>query len=305
MKGEIIKREDDSVIKTDTEIFYDIQKVEKVLNRNTLLIIESLSKRALPIDDLSKTTKIPMKMLRKYLETLEEYEIVKKNSKRQRYEVMTNGLSLIFNKEKLQTMPTSEIDANTKKFYEEFIKDNKFNGYICVGSPDPHGDYSAIARDTHFAIYLGMFLGKLTDLPQQSPVVLDTAVISRNLYKNNLILIGGPVTNLITRDINNFLPIKFTKEEGWALKSQDKFYNRDYEGILAKIKNPYDKTKAIILMGGIRNIGTLSAILAATRFSKFTFRSYEGTYPWYTMVRGYDIDGDGEIDSVETQVGSR
>ena len=65
MKGEILKREDDSVIRTDTEIFDDLQKVEKVLNRNTLLIIESLSKRALPIDELAKATKIPMKMLRK------------------------------------------------------------------------------------------------------------------------------------------------------------------------------------------------------------------------------------------------
>ena len=41
-------------------------------------------------------------------------------------------------------------------------------------------------------------------------------------------------------------------------------------------------------------------MLAATRFSNITFKGYTGEIPWSRMVRGYDIDGDGQIDSIET-----
>ena len=41
-------------------------------------------------------------------------------------------------------------------------------------------------------------------------------------------------------------------------------------------------------------------MLAATRFSNITFKGYNGEVPWSLMVRGYDIDGDGQIDSIET-----
>ncbi len=301
MKGKIIGSRNGHEFVTDTEIIKSDVDVKKIINKDSLAVLNLLSKKNASIKDISKELKIPAKTVVGILDYLQENNIIKLDNKKQKFEIDTNGLSLIINDSKVRVIAKAEeISEGTKKFYENFLRDGKFNGYICVGSPDPHGEYNAIARDGHLATYLGLFLGRFIDNPMTSTIVLDTNVISRNLFKNNLILVGGPVTNLVTRDINNFLPIRFIKEEGWALKNEDKFYSRDYEGLLAKIKNPYDKSKSIIVMSGIRNIGTLAAILAATKFSYSTFKSYNGDLPWYTIVRGYDVDGDGEVDSVET-----
>lgn len=301
MKGKLFGNKNSEKFVTDTNIILNGDDIEKLVNKKSLSILNLLSKKALSIQEIAKDMKMPIKTVVDMLNTMQDNEMIKLNTKKQKFEIDTNGISIIIDQNKIRNLPKQEeISEGTRKFYDSFIKDEKFNGYICVGSPDPHGEYNAVARDGHFATYLGLFLGKLVDTQANYPVVLDTTVISRNLFKNNLILIGGPVTNLVTRDINNFLPIRFIKEEGWALKSENKFYSRDYEGLLAKIKNPYDKSKVIIVMSGIRNIGTFAAILAATRFSYNTFKSYEGEIPWYSIVRGYDVDGDGEIDSIET-----
>ncbi|MCW1301987.1 MAG: hypothetical protein OH316_02535, partial [Candidatus Parvarchaeota archaeon] len=101
------------------------------------------------------------------------------------------------------------------------------------------------------------------------------------------------------RDINNFLPVKFFKEEGWMLKYKDNIYGNENEGVIERIRNPYDKSKTIILLSGIKNKGTLSAILAATKFASSTFKNYQGEQTWHTIIRGYDVSGKGSIDVVE------
>ncbi len=110
--------------------------------------------------------------------------------------------------------------------------------------------------------------------------------ISPTLLKNNLVIIGGPFHNSITRDlfskIQN-LPFHFeddaslvyTYEDGKIDKftpnlydpneNKDKhsFYDNDYALIL-NVKNPYAQGKRIILIAGCRSVGCYGATVYLT-----------------------------------------
>jgi hypothetical protein len=80
----------------------------------------------------------------------------------------------------------------------------------------------------------------------------------------------------------------------------DKIYHLDNLGIIAKVKNPFNKSKNIILIAGVRSIGTKSAVIAFTNFGKKTFLDYKGNEnEWAVIVQGYDMDSDGKIDYVD------
>jgi predicted transcriptional regulator len=304
MKSYILKNDGEEYFVNDTKIVEDINDIKPIADEKAVSIMKKLSKKPYNSTSLAKELKFDKKTIAFYIGKLEKAGLIsiEPQKKGEVVKAVYNSFSYEINSNKIKFDPKMKTKENqySINFFSKFINNEKFDGYICVGASDPHGEYKAVARDSHYTAYLGMFLGQFINLPQSMPIVLDTDVISKNLFKNNLILIGGPVTNLVTRDINNFLPIKFIKEEGWGLKDRNGIHIRDYEGTIEKIKNPFDKDKDIILIGGIRNIGTLSAMLAATRFSNITFKGYNGEVPWSLMVRGYDIDGDGQIDSIET-----
>ena len=194
----------------------------------------------------------------------------------------------------------------TKKFLKEFIdKENFFNGLIIVGSPNPHGIFKTSARDSHYAIHLAFYLGTLCNVPQGFIVKLDEdAKAEKELDSNNLIVIGGPGTNIVTSEFNKYLPIKFNEENYWAglTDKSGKIYHLDNIGIIAKIRNPFNEDKNIILIAGVRSIGTKSAVIAFSNFNKKTFSDYKGEEKgWSAIVQGYDMDSDGKIDYVDVE----
>ena len=307
MKTYILKTDSGEYFVNDTKIIQDGKTLKEVTNEASIAAAIALGKHPMTAEGVAKALKVSKKSALRILNNLRDAGIVdaaemrQKKPEKAQYVRKTNSLSFQYSDAhvKLNLREKGIDDEQTAKFYRKFIKDGRFDGYICVGSTDPHGEYKAVSRDTHYALYLSMFLGQFVDLPKAFPIVLDTDVIAKNLFKNNLIVVGGPVTNLVTRDINMHLPVKFVKEEGWTLKDRNGIHSRDYEGVVESIKNPFDKTKDIILFGGVRHIGTLAAILAGTKFNRLTFRDYNEERAWSVLVRGYDIDGDGEIDSVE------
>ena len=305
MKTFILKTDENGYFLNDTKIIKEVEDLKGIANETALGALKILAKKPASSDELAKLLKVPQKKMPLVIKALEKAGLIgiqnttpkrgnifKSAANSFSYEVTDANVKVPLKEQRI-------TDTGTGDFFHKFIRDGKFEGLICVGSTDPHGEYKSISKDTHYAMYLTMFLGQFCSLPKNFPIVLDTDIISKNLFKNNLILIGGPVTNLITRDINSYLPIKFEKEEGWGLKDKDGVHTRDYEGVIEKIRNPFDKTKDIILLSGIRNIGTFSSILAATRFSNITFKGYSNELTWSVLIRGYDIDGDGEIDSIE------
>jgi hypothetical protein len=201
-----------------------------------------------------------------------------------------------------QTHPGYEYPYG-RKFFNEYIPNNCFNGLIIVGAPDPHGPYRSSARDGHYAVHLAFFLGMISNIPSEFIVKLDTdAKAEKVIEGNNLISIGGPGTNIITAEFNKFLPIKFNEKNFWSglvQGSSAKLYHLDSQGLIAKIKNPYNHEKNIIVVAGVRSIGTKSAVLALTNYSEDILKNYQNEEEWALVVQGFDMNADGKIDHVD------
>ena len=105
----------------------------------------------------------------------------------------------------------TDIDRINKKYYDflnPFIVDGKLDALIIVGSPDPHGPELARSRDGYYGMDLALFLGTFLNYAPEFKEKLDTETRENDL-QNNLILIGGPVVNKVTVQLNERLPIKF------------------------------------------------------------------------------------------------
>ncbi|MBD3310447.1 S-layer protein, partial [Candidatus Woesearchaeota archaeon] len=161
-----------------------------------------------------------------------------------------------------------------------------------------HGPFKARARDGHYAIALALFLGNYAEQGRQFSVKLDTEIDLKK-HKNNLIVVGGPVTNLVMARINDFLPSRFSEKKPWGIRSSRDTYTEDEIGMIARITNPYNPEYKIIAIAGIRFSGTRSAAIALTRDWKKLLDRFTGQKEWSGIVHGYDIDGDGKVDSIE------
>jgi hypothetical protein len=195
-----------------------------------------------------------------------------------------------------------------QEFFKEFINTNGvFEGKIVVGSPSPHGPFKTSARDGHYAAYLTFFLGQFAKMPEEFAIKLDVDVKAEKEEKNNLILVGGPGTNLLTQEINEHLPTQFSMqstEHGFLLgglvsKKTKLVYTGDAAGLVAKIENPWDKSKRIIVLAGNKAVGTKACVLALTNFWKKTLRAYSDYEAFTAVIQGFDLDGDGKVDSIE------
>jgi DNA-binding transcriptional ArsR family regulator len=190
-----------------------------------------------------------------------------------------------------------EIPPKVKEFFQPFISEGKFKGFIIVGSPDPHGPHKSRARDGHYGIDLAMYLGNLVSLSKDFSTFLDVDV-NLKTFNHNLIIVGGPVTNLITAEINEFLPYKFTQGDMWGIKSK-KLYTEDNIGLISKIENPYFPDKTIILLAGNRFNGTKAAVIGLTRYTEQILVRFSHQKNFSVIVEGFDIDADGRIDHIE------
>ncbi|TET25613.1 MAG: hypothetical protein E3J73_05995 [Candidatus Bathyarchaeum sp.] len=216
------------------------------------------------------------------------------------------GIELPFGYQKINRFPVTNIDEKMKEFLSPFIKDGTFDGKIVVGSPDPHGPFKAKARDGHYAAYLTLFLGQFVELPEDFPIKLDVDVKAEKEEGNNLILVGGPGTNLITQEFNEFLPIRFNmmpSEHGFLLgglvsEKTQKVYTADNMGLIARIPNPWNMEKSVIVLAGNKAVGTKACVLALTKFWKKTLKNFDDER-FAVVIQGFDLDGDGKVDSIE------
>jgi DNA-binding transcriptional ArsR family regulator len=218
------------------------------------------------------------------------------------------GVELPFGYQKIKTVSSPIPDERIRKFLSPFLwKDGGFDGKIVVGSPDPHGPFKARARDGHYASYLALFLGQFVELPEDFVIKLDVDVKAEKEEENNMILVGGPGTNLITQEVNKFLPIRFNmmpSEHGFLLgglisEKTGNTYTADTVGIIARIINPWNNEKRIIVLAGNKAVGTKACVLALTRFYKDLLRKFSDEETFATVIQGFDLDGDGKVDSIE------
>jgi len=219
------------------------------------------------------------------------------------------GVELPFGYRKMTAPAAPSLNEKLKQFLNPLLKDNLFDGKIVVGSPDEHGPFKARARDGHYAAYLSLFLGQFVQLPDDFVIKLDVDVKAEKDENNNLILVGGPGTNLLTQEVNDFLPIRFSMsstEQGFifgGLVSQKtgRVYTRDSVGILAKIVNPWARNKRIIVIAGNKSVGTKACVLALTKFWKEALKNFNSEDSFATVIQGFDLDGDGKVDAIEVR----
>lgn len=199
-----------------------------------------------------------------------------------------------------------QLKREHKNFLEPFISNGKLNALIIMGSPEPHGIAKARAKDGLFATDLGLFLGAFLNYTPEISTKLDTEVRDEDL-KNNLILIGGPGVNFITAKVNSKLPIMFEriKDQGNFYSSfhsniSGKNYSEEGCGIIVKTKNPFDKTKDLLVIAGRRFYGTRAAILAfLQKFDEICKGNSYDPKIFARVVEGVDKNSDGVIDSTE------
>jgi hypothetical protein len=154
---------------------------------------------------------------------------------------------------------------------------------------------------------LAFFLGQFIKMPQDFEVKLDVDVKAEKEERNNLVLVGGPGTNLLTQELNEYLPIRFDmrpSEQGFLFgglvsRSTSNIYTADVVGLVAKIVNPWDKSKRIVVLAGNKAVGTKACVLALTDFHEKTLMGYRGEDTFARVIQGFDLDGDGKVDSVE------
>ncbi|MEM2947708.1 MAG: helix-turn-helix domain-containing protein [Candidatus Bathyarchaeia archaeon] len=316
--GKVLLHDDGKIqMVKEIKVFDDPQKLKLILNKLSWKILVMLSERAMYPLEVAKELGVHeqkvyyhiKKLIKAGAVTVAKQEM-KKGAIAKYYTATWTAFGIELPKgyktiERPQLMGVSE---KVQRFFGEFIRKNGcFDGKIVVGSPTPHGPFKTSARDGHYASHLAFFIGQFTRMPEDFAVKLDVDVKAEKEEKNNLILVGGPGTNLLTQELNEHLPLKFNmrpSEEGFLFgglvsTKTGQVYTADAVGLVAKIINPWDNSKRIVVLAGNKAVGTKACVLALTNFHDKTLRNYKGEDTFAKVIQGFDLDGDGKVDSIE------
>jgi len=298
-------------------IVKDPQKLKMILNKLSWKILLMLSQREMYPMEIAKKLGIHEQKVYYHIRKLAKAEAIavtreeeKKGATAKYYKAVSPafGIELPLGYKTIQRLSLLSMDEQIQELFKEFIKkDGTFEGKIVVGSPTPHGPFKTSARDGHYASHLTFFLGQFAKMPEKIAIKLDVDVKAEKEEKNNLILVGGPGTNLLTQEVNEYLPIRFNmqpSEQGFLFgglvsRKTSHVYMADTVGLIAKIVNPWDNTKRIIVLAGNKAVGTKACVLALTNFWKKTLKGYHGEDTFATAIQGFDLDGDGKVDSID------
>jgi DNA-binding transcriptional ArsR family regulator len=298
-------------------VIEDPQKLKMILNRLSWKILAMLCEKEMYPLEIARKLGVHEQKVYYHIRKLAKagaIAVVKEEEKKgaiaKYYKTVSPafGIELPQEYKTIRTLPLMSIDEQIQKFFKEFIgKDGTFEGKIIVGSPTPHGPFKTSARDGHYASHLTFFLGQFAKMPEEFAIKLDVDVKAEKEEKNNLILVGGPGTNLLTQELNEYLPIRFNMQpseqgflfSGLVSRKTSNVYTADTVGLIAKIVNPWDNTKRIIVLAGNKAVGTKACVLALTNFWKKTLKGYNGEDTFAKVMQGFDLDGDGKVDSIE------
>ena len=147
---------------------------------------------------------------------------------------------------------------------------------------------------------LGFALGQFVRLPERFPVKLDVDIKAEKLERSNLIVVGGPRTNVVAEELNAHIPIRFRQGGFWGsiVDDQGRSHNSELDCVVAKVANPWDASKTCILAAGLTVAGTKAAVIGVTNFAEEVLQKYRSG-EFACVLRGIDRDGDGKVDGVE------
>lgn len=218
------------------------------------------------------------------------------------YSLSADGYAVEFavKGERIPSLPSASRSKALGRFFAEFVRDGFLDGWIVVGSPVPHGSNNTQARDGHYGVQLGFALGQFVSLPENFPVKLDVDIKAEKLERSNLIVVGGPRTNVLAEELNEHIPIRFRQGGFWGsiVDDQGRSHNSELDCVVAKVKNPWDASKTCVLAAGLTGAATKAAIIAITNSADEVLQGYRSG-DFACVLRGVDRDGDGKVDGVE------
>jgi DNA-binding transcriptional ArsR family regulator len=247
-----------------------------------------------------------------HMKRLEAAGLVKRASqmtvrggKAQLYSLASDGYAVEFDVKGEEFGLPASLSRSVKlgKFLKEFIaEDGQLDGWIVVGSPEAHGPNRTQGRDGHYAIQLGFALGQFVGLPRTFPVKLDVDLKAEKLQGSNLLIVGGPRTNVIAAELNKHMPVRFSEESffGSIVDSSGRKFLSEFDSVLTKIRNPWDSSKVCVVAAGLSGAATKAAIIGLTNMADQVLSGYnEQATDFAVVLHGLDMDGDGKVDSVE------
>jgi len=318
MHKKLLLQDDGSAQKVkEISIMDDAQNLKMILGRLSWKILTMLSKEEMYPLEIARQLGVHEQKVYYHIRKLAkagaitvEREEKKKGATAKYYKTVSPAFGIEFPKgyKIIPKISLLNIDEQIQRFFNEIVDEKSvLEAKIVVGSPTPHGPFKTSARDGHYAAHLTLFIGQFAKMPKEFAIKLDVDVKAEKEEKNNLILVGGPGTNLLTQEINEHLPIRFimqSSDQGFLLgglssEKTARVYTADAAGLIAKIVNPWDKTKRIIVLAGNKAVGTKACVLALTSFWKKTLQNYRDEGGFATVIQGFDLDGDGKVDSIE------
>ncbi|MDP3881883.1 MAG: S-layer protein [Nanoarchaeota archaeon] len=296
----IVKEQDKSTLVLKTQPI-ELKNLTNLSNPIVIKILNLIKERPIYPKEIAEKLKIHEQNIYYYIRKLEKAGIVKV----EREELMQGTTAKFYTLSSESYFfavkdfhESSKLQERESKFLKPFIRDGELDALIVVGSPDPHGPLNARSRDGYFGMDLALFIGTFLNSITECRVKLDTETSEKDLEKNNLLLIGGPIVNKITGDINKHLPIFYDEaKRGFYSVLTKKYYIDESIGVIARCPNPYNKEKQILLVAGVRNWGTKAAILAFLKHFEELERGNKGTFS--RVVRGLDLNSDGTVDDIE------
>jgi len=310
--------QDGKSFKVPVLVVKDVKSIKPVLSDTGWKIVSLLAEKAMYPAEIAKKLGLHEQKIYYYVNQLKKTGLiaVKKTEEKQGalakyYAVNFDSIALVPNLKgaierkdfEFSNGMENEMGKQLKEFFSPFIHNGRLSAKIVIGSPDPHGPLKARARDAHLAVELAAFLGSLAKGFKYPFVLLDTMVPALEELDENIIIIGGPITNKLCNQLHKHLPIVFKPNGGHylvhsTLSGRD--YNEDAIGVIEKIVHPFFEGRKILLVAGNRNAGTKAAIIALIKNIEDIVRGNEFSDGVDAkVVEGLDMDGDGEIDNVE------
>ena len=300
----------------ETKVFQDASKLKPLLNSQCWKVFEKLREQPSYPAKIAKELGISEQKAYYYFKQLKNSGLIRQEKTEEIQGALAKYFSASYDSfalvpkgfsagkhSKVLKKPSAQKASGAEELLEDFTKNSVFSAKIVVGSPDPHGKFKARARDGHLAAEFAAFVASNCSGYETPLIFIDTMVKDLKNENSNLVIIGGPVTNKLAEQVNEFLPVKFSPSGGnWVIKSEasGKEYVEDSVGIIEKIPHPYYKNKWLLLLAGKRNSGTISAILAlAKNPSKASKPNTHNAKIHAHVVEGLDVNGDGLIDEVE------
>ncbi len=228
-----------------------------------------------------------------------------RGGKAQLYALASDGYAIEFDVKGEEFGPSTSLSRSGRlgRFLKEFISDDRqLDGWIVVGSPEAHGPNRTQGRDGHYAIQIGFALGQFVSLPKTFPVKLDVDLKAEKLQGSNLLVVGGPRTNVISAELNRHMPIRFSEESffGSIVDASGRRYLSEFDSVLTKIRNPWDPSKVCVVAAGLSGAATKAAVIGLTNMAERVLQGYsEEGGDFAVVLHGLDMDGDGKVDSVE------